>query len=249
LANEIFERSRFYNGVDTFEDIHNDDFVVAVGRVGRRQLRRLDLDPYPVGLLKRGLGRRVQEKGVSQEVLQGMEYTGAVGVMLATDMANINKRVDEVTEEVKTMGEVIDKVAAVKREMMELGAELTEARGEVEECRGVMMLMRNALTDVTQDFQDQKATWKVQADLLTEISSKLLQRLEAVERQVGPGSAGRPIVIEDSVDSGDVADVEMAPGDEISLWARDIASQADNTLVRDQMVYELVPIEELTRSD
>jgi hypothetical protein len=113
-ANEVFERSHFYNGVDTFEDVYGDDFIVAVGRVGQRQLRWLDLDPYLRGLLKCGLEKRVKEPGVSCEVLQGMEYTGAVGAMLATDMANINKRVDEVTEEVKTMGEVVDEVAAVK---------------------------------------------------------------------------------------------------------------------------------------
>jgi hypothetical protein len=36
--------------VDVFEDVHTDDFITAVGRVGRRALRRLDLDPYPTGL-------------------------------------------------------------------------------------------------------------------------------------------------------------------------------------------------------
>jgi hypothetical protein len=126
------------------------------------------------------------------------------------------------------------------------GVELTEARGEAEECRGAMMLMRNALTDVTREFQDSKAEWRHQIDLLTEISSGLLRCLEAVERQVGPGIVDRPIVIEDSEDSGNDGDMETAPGSVISLWARDVASTVDNTLVRNQIVYDLVPIEELT---
>jgi hypothetical protein len=54
-----------------------------------------------------------------------------------------------------------------------------------------MMLMRNSLTDAVREFQDQKEEWKLQIDLLTEISSGLLRRLEAVERQVGPGTLHR----------------------------------------------------------
>jgi hypothetical protein len=40
---------------------------------------------------------------------------------------------------------------------------------------------------------------------------------------VGPGSAGCPIVIEDSEDSGNDGDMETAPGDEISVWARQVS--------------------------
>jgi hypothetical protein len=167
--------------VDSFEDVHTDDFITAVGRVGRRQLRRLDLDPYPTGLLKRGLSKKVVEKGVSQEVLQGMEYTGAVGVMLSHDMANVNKRVDELTEVVERVGHETDELSGMRQEVMELGAELTEARGEAEECRGAMMLMRNALTDATREFQDFKAEWTEQREILIRICSGLLGRLEAVE--------------------------------------------------------------------
>jgi predicted nuclease with TOPRIM domain len=202
-----------------------------------------------VGLLKHGLGRRVQERGVSAEVLQGMEYTGTVRVMMATDMANINKRVDEVKEEVETMGREVDELSGLRQEVMELGAELTEARGEVEECRGAMMLMRNALTDVTREFQDFRAQWTEQREVLIRICSGLLGRLERVEGLVGPGSAERPIVIEDSEDSGNDEDMETAAQSVISLWARDVASTADNTLVENPVVYKLVPIEELTGSE
>jgi hypothetical protein len=99
--------------VDSFEDVHTDDFITAVGRVGRRQLRRLDLDPYPTGLLKRGLSKKVVEKGVSSKVLQGMEYTRAVGVMLSHDMANVNKRVDELVEVVERVGHETDELSGI----------------------------------------------------------------------------------------------------------------------------------------
>jgi hypothetical protein len=232
--------------VDSFEDVHTDDFITAVGRVGRRALRRLDLDPYPTGLLKRGLGRRVVEKGVSSEVLQGMEYTGAVGVMLCHDMANVNKRVDELTEVVERVGYETDELSEMRREVMELGAELTEARGEAEECRGAMMLMRNALTDATREFQDFRTEWTEQREILIRIASGLLSRVEVVEGLVGPGSVGHPIVIEDSEDGGDM---ETAPGDVVSMWARQVSAEADNTLFGDPIVYELVPISELARSE
>jgi hypothetical protein len=219
-----------------------------VGRVGRRQLRRLDLDPYPTGLLKRGLSKKVVEKGVSSEVLQGMEYTGAVGAMLSHDMANVNKRVDELTEVVERVGHETDELSGMRQEVMELGAELTEARGEAEECRGAMMLMRNALTDATREFQDFKVEWTEQREILIRICSGLLGRLEAVEGLVGPGSAGRPIVIGDS-DSGNDGDLETALEGPISAWSRQVSIEADNTLIGDPIVYDLVPISELARSE
>jgi hypothetical protein len=112
-----------------------------------------------------------------------------------------------------------------------------------------MMLMRNALTNVTREFEDFRAQWTEQREILIQICSGMLGRLETVEGLVGPRSVGRPIIIEDSEDGGNDGDLEMAPGDAISLWVRNVVSSADNTLVGNQMVYDLVPIEELTRSD
>jgi hypothetical protein len=132
--------------------------------------------------------------------------------------------------------------SGLRQEMMELGAEMTE-------CRGVMMLMRGALTDATRELKDQKAEWAWEHDLLLQIQSGLLRRLEAVERQVGPSTVDHPIVIEDSEDSRDLRNMEMVVGDEISLWAQNVAESMDNTLVKNQMVYNLVPIEELTGSN
>ena len=40
---------------DTFSDFHNANFILAVGRVSRRQLHRLDVAPYQRGILERGI--------------------------------------------------------------------------------------------------------------------------------------------------------------------------------------------------
>jgi hypothetical protein len=96
--------------------------------------------------------------------------------------------------------------------------------------------------------KDQKREWEEHRDLLIQISSGLLHRVEMLEREVGLGSVNRPIIIA-SLDSGDDGDMETAPGSAISLWVRQVSVEADNTLVGDQMVYELVPISELARSE
>jgi hypothetical protein len=153
---------------------------------------------------------------------------------------------EDVAQEAK---EEAEESSGMRSDLLELGVELTEVRGELVDCRGAMMLMRNEMTDVVRDFQDQKREWEHQRDLLIQISSGLLRWVEALERDVGPGSAGRPIVIEDLEDSGNDGDMETAPGDSISVWARQVSADADNTLVRDQIVYELVPISELARSE
>jgi hypothetical protein len=221
------------------------------GHVTHRQLCCLELSPYSMEILRRGLDhvKTKETKTVSSVLLEGMEYLATIGMMVMMEMADINQRVDEDKQEVADMGKDVDELSAMRQEVMELGVELTEVRGEAEECQGVMMLMRNALTDAIRGFEDAKVEWVWERDLLIAISSGLLRCVEVVERQIGPGTVDHPIIIEDSKDSGNDGDAEMAPGDEISLWARDMAELVDNTLVGNQIVYDLVPIEELTRSD
>jgi hypothetical protein len=224
--------------------------MFAVGRRARRQLRRVNLGPYATGLLKRGLDHQKTKEwpGVDGALLSGMEYSASVGVMAMMESADINKRIDMVEDMAKEAKEEAEESSGMRSDLLELGAELLEARGEMNECRGAMMMMRNALTDAARNFEDQKREWEDQRDLLVQISSGLLRRVEALERDVGPGSVGRPIVIEDSEDSGNDGDMETAPGDAVSVWARQVSAEADNTLVGDPMVYELVPISKLARS-
>jgi len=79
---------------ETFHDLHQDDFLQAVSRVGCRGLRSLELDPYPMALLRRGLRTRIdRDPELSRVVDQAMEYAGAIGVMAMEQMVRINDRI------------------------------------------------------------------------------------------------------------------------------------------------------------
>ena len=62
-----------------FHDLHCDDFLQAAVRVGRHAFCGLELAPYPVALLRRGLRTQIEVDHESSRVLdQAMEYAGAV---------------------------------------------------------------------------------------------------------------------------------------------------------------------------
>ena len=62
--------------------------------MGRRGLRSLELDPYPMALLRRGLRTRIDRDPESSRIVdQAMEYTGAIGAMAMEQMAQINDRI------------------------------------------------------------------------------------------------------------------------------------------------------------
>jgi hypothetical protein len=250
-AQDVLDHSRLWNSPDAFKDLYMKDFVMAVGHRARRQFCQVNLGLYSIGLLKCGLDHKKTKEwpGVNETLLARMEYTASVGVMSMMEVVDVNQWVDEIKTEVMGMGREVEVLSGMRQEVMKLGVELMEARGEMEDCHGAMMMMRNTLTDVMREFQDARVDWFQERDLLIQIQSSLLRCLEVVERQVGSGSMNRPIVIEDSEDSGNNGDVETALGDEISLWARNMAELVDNTLVENQIVYDLVPIEELTRSN
>jgi hypothetical protein len=245
-AQEVHEQLRFYNRPDSFRDLYTKDFIMVSGRVARRQLCHLDLKPYSTRILMHGLDHMKTKESttVSLTLLEGMEYSAMVGTMVSMEVADLSQKVDQIEEIAVEASKDVEEASETRKEMMELGAEMME-------CRGAMMMMRNALTDAIREFQDAKVDWIWESDLLIQIQTGLLCRLEAVERQVGPRSRDRPIVIKDSEDSGNNGGsegMETVPRDEISLWARNVADSAYNTLVNNQIVYELVLIKELGRS-
>ena len=68
--------------MSAFDDLEREDFILAVGRVGRRQLNRLTLSPYQRGLLGRGMASRVRDCATQEPTLvRGMEYTAGVGAI------------------------------------------------------------------------------------------------------------------------------------------------------------------------
>lgn len=75
-----------------FEDLHRSDFILAYGRVSHRKIQQLELDPYPRGLLDRGLDKFGDIERGGQEFLLGMEYLAAVGTAVMDVVADVNKQ-------------------------------------------------------------------------------------------------------------------------------------------------------------
>ena len=92
----FYSRSNTANLTSDFSDLERPDFVLAIGRVGRRQLNRLTLSPYQRGLLSRGLQTCVRDADPHDPALvKDMEYTGSVGTMLMDELAFCYERVEE----------------------------------------------------------------------------------------------------------------------------------------------------------
>jgi hypothetical protein len=205
-------------------------------------------------------------------LLVSMEYATAVRTVVMMEVVDLLLRVDrikEITVEAswdaedasdsrREMMELGVEMMELGVEMMELGVEMMELGVEMMECREVMMLMQNVLMDVTRVVEDMKVQWDQEREDLLTIQVRLMEQVGNLQVVVynlqGNLLSGcyNPIVLDldDESDGGD-ADVEMAVEDEISLWSWDVDGRdgfsTQETLVGDQVVYELVPIESLTQ--
>jgi hypothetical protein len=88
LKEEIYRRTSAVGPLEDFEDLHCQDFTHATARVGRRQLRRLEVDPYSYALVRRGLNG-VRDKGEDNDpsLVVGMQYSAAIGAMVLDKMS------------------------------------------------------------------------------------------------------------------------------------------------------------------
>ena len=91
-AHEFRARSDHSDPDEAFEDLHRSDLILAAGRVARRKIRQLELNPYPSGLLRRGLDKFGDEERGGQEFLLGLEYSVAVGVTVMDVVADVNEQ-------------------------------------------------------------------------------------------------------------------------------------------------------------
>ena len=90
----VWRRSNAISEEETFHNLHQDDFLQAVSRVGRRGLRGLELDPYLMALLRCSLRARIDLDHESSRVVdQAMEYAGAVGAMAMEQLALVNDQI------------------------------------------------------------------------------------------------------------------------------------------------------------
>jgi hypothetical protein len=70
-----------------------------------------------------------------------MEYSVSVGMMVMCEALDINKRLDHVEEIAVEASKDAEEVLEMRKEMIELGAEMTK-------CQRAMILLRNELVDV-----------------------------------------------------------------------------------------------------
>ena len=109
--------------MSSFDDLEQEDFVLAVRRVGRRQLNRLTLSPYQRGLLSRGMSSRVRDCATQEPALvRGMEYTAGVGAMLLDEIAFVYERTEEglgraVAGVERSVSDVDDRIDVVMRDI------------------------------------------------------------------------------------------------------------------------------------
>ena len=89
---EFKARSDHADPDESFEDLHRSDFILAAGRVARRKIRQLDLNLYPMGLLRRGLDKFGDEEQAGTEFIAGLEYSAAVGTTVLDIMADVNEQ-------------------------------------------------------------------------------------------------------------------------------------------------------------
>ena len=89
MAASFFKRSDTHRPALVFDDLWNEDFVLAASRVGHCQLSRLEISPYQEGLLARGIRRQHWGKIPNRRMEQAMGYTGAMGMMLMDEIAGV----------------------------------------------------------------------------------------------------------------------------------------------------------------
>ena len=181
----------------TFEDLHRSDFVLVAGRVARRKMRQLDLDPYPTSLLRRGLDKLGDDEHAGVEYLSGIEYTAAVGVTIMDVMADLNDQLignDRAAEvAVEGLTERVDDVVAdmdICYERFDMfGEDLTDAfhrlQDQEDRMEGIEQYLANTKRDVAMLIHDQEEIVQ-QVDFLTDerrILRAEVLRLEA-ERAV-----------------------------------------------------------------
>ena len=93
-----------------FVDLHHWNFIGMAGCVSHHKLERLILGPYQKALLHWGvLCRSAHDKVESKDILMGMEYSGAVGMMVIDELANVNECVSSAMDSLKNKAEELER--------------------------------------------------------------------------------------------------------------------------------------------
>jgi len=156
---------------------------MAVGRVGRRKLNRMETGPYQRALLNRGITTKVDAEDEKVPVLQqAMEYTGAVGAMVMDELAYVHERTETGLGQAMT---------GIEREVTRVEDRVSEHETLIEEVQGdVTNLIAGARTSA--NIED---ALRIEVTGLRHLVSQLLRRVTALE-----GRQEHPIEVEDDSD-------------------------------------------------
>ena len=165
--------------------------------MGRRQLARLDIDPYQRALLERGVNRWHRHQVPDRRMEQAMGYSGAVGVMLMDKLAGVCERSEERFTEVRTdLGRVEQDVVRGRRWSAEAQEEITSLENRVRGLEAEKALMRG---DIVRMREEMDALIRLNADMVAGINQI---RVALVHNWANP------IVVEDNEPAQEVEIVD-----------------------------------------
>ena len=116
-------------GLDEFQDLGLNDFLVAQRRVARQKLEHLQLTPYQGSLLSRGVQPQWEQREPYNMVHEAsLGHAASCSVVIMDEVADLNERIDvemrDVEEDIRVLkGEVV--------EVREKLRELREAHGQL----------------------------------------------------------------------------------------------------------------------
>ena len=163
---DVYLRSNTSNpGLDEFQDLGLNDFLVAQRRVARRKLEHLQLTPYQGSLLSRGVQPQWEQRESYNMVLEASFGCAALcSVVVMDEVADLNERVDV------EMREVEEDIRTLKGEVAELKDELREVR----EAHGRLNRQVGELNTLAEDMRrqlrlprtpEERAAARIKADL------------------------------------------------------------------------------------
>jgi len=193
-AQDFYDRSSKAWPEEGFEDLYQDDFIMAAGRVARRKLDRMETGPYQRALLHRGITKNVDVEDERIPVLQqAMEYTGAVGTMVMDELAYVHERTE--TGLGMAMNGIEWEVTRVEETVNEHSTLIEEVQGDVGN------LIAGARTSA-----NIKDALQIKVTGLRHLVSQLLRQVMALE-----GRQEHPIEVEESSEGEEESSEDEAP--------------------------------------
>jgi len=158
LGSDFFEWTDTVHPTHDFSDMQRSDFILAVGRVGRHKLARLDVShPYQRAFLNCGLMRtRVIDEEADPTLDQATMYTAGLTAMTMQEMADVadtleNRVFRNMDMQDVRMAEVEREVEFAKDQIVENHDELLQAQVDI----GDLRYRNNALSERVLRLEEQ----------------------------------------------------------------------------------------------